>query len=152
MNRLYVVVLGIFVIVIATALNDVVAALTVAYDILGGGLLVPILGGFWWKRATGIGALWAMGVGTIVTLGTMFVVGDLLANEPIYFGLASALVAYVVASLLTKPTPASVLKIWTDRLAGGAATDAAACAAAASAASASAASVDSAASDSSKVP
>ena len=39
-DRLYVVVLGIAVIVIAALLNDVVAALTIAYDILVGGLLV----------------------------------------------------------------------------------------------------------------
>ncbi|KWX61943.1 sodium:solute symporter, partial [Mycobacterium sp. NAZ190054] len=75
-DRMYVVVLGIAVIVIAALLNDVVAALTIAYDILVGGLLVAILGGFVWKRATGAGALWSMGVGTVVTLGTMAVVGD----------------------------------------------------------------------------
>jgi solute:Na+ symporter, SSS family len=117
-DRLYVVVLGIAVIVIAALLNDVVAALTVAYDILVGGLLVAILGGFLWKRATGTGALWSMAVGTVVTLGTMFAVGDVLANEPIYYGLAASLVAYVVASLLTTRTPAHVLQVWDDRLAG----------------------------------
>jgi SSS family solute:Na+ symporter len=117
-DRLYVVVLGIAVIVIAALLNDVVAALTIAYDILVGGLLVAILGGFLWKRATGTGALWSMGVGTVVTLGTMFAVGDVLANEPIYYGLAASLVAYVVASLLTPRTPADVLEVWDDRLAG----------------------------------
>ena len=117
-DRLYVVALGIAVIVIAALLNDVVAALTIAYDILVGGLLVAILGGFLWKRATGTGALWSMGVGTVVTLGTMFAVGDVLANEPIYYGLASSLVAYVVASLLTTRTPADVLQVWDDRLAG----------------------------------
>ena len=117
-DRLYVVVLGIAVIVIAALLNDVVAALTIAYDILVGGLLVAILGGFLWKRATGAGALWSMGVGTVVTLGTMFVVGDVLANEPIYYGLAASLVVYVVASLMTPRTPANVLRVWDDRLAG----------------------------------
>lgn len=116
-NRLYVVVLGIVVIIVAALLNDVVAALTVAYDILVGGLLVAILGGFVWKRATGAGALWSMAVGTIVTLGTMVVVGDVLANEPIYFGLGASLLVYVVVSLVTPRTPASVLKIWNDRLA-----------------------------------
>jgi SSS family solute:Na+ symporter len=117
-DRLYVAVLGIAVIVIAALLNDVVAALTVAYDILVGGLLVAILGGFLWKRATGTGALWSMAVGTVVTLGTMFAVGDVLANEPIYYGLAASLVAYVVGSLLTPRTPADVLAVWDDRLAG----------------------------------
>lgn len=117
-DRLYVVVLGIVVIVIAALLNDVVAALTIAYDILVGGLLVAILGGFIWKRATGTGALWSMGVGTVVTLGTMFIVGDVLANEPIYYGLGASLIAYVVASLLTPRTAPEVLQVWDDRLAG----------------------------------
>ncbi|MDV3127967.1 sodium:solute symporter [Mycobacterium sp. 21AC1] len=117
-DRRYVAVLGILVIVIAALLNDVVGALTIAYDILVGGLLVPILGGFLWKRATGAGALVAMAVGTVVTLGTMAIVGDVLANEPIYYGLATSLIAYVAVSLATARTPAAVLKVWDNRLAG----------------------------------
>ena len=96
-------VLGIVVIIIAALLNDVVGALTIAYDILVGGLLVAILGGFLWKRATGAGALVSMAVGTVVTLGTMAIVGDVLANEPIYYGLAASLIAYIVVSLATTP-------------------------------------------------
>lgn len=117
-DRLYVVVLGVVVIIIAALLNDVVAALTIAYDILVGGLLVAILGGFMWKRATGLGALSSMAVGTVVTLGTMFVVGDVLANEPIYYGLGSSLVVYVVVSLMTPRTAPEVLDEWDARLAG----------------------------------
>ena len=117
-DRRYVAVLGILVIIIAALLNDVVGALTLAYDILVGGLLVAILGGFLWKRATGAGALASMAVGTVVTLGTMAVVGDVLANEPIYYGLAASLIAYIVVSLLTPRTSAAVMQVWEDRLAG----------------------------------
>ncbi|AQA04303.1 sodium:solute symporter [Mycobacterium sp. MS1601] len=117
-DRMYVVVLGVLVIIIAALLNDVVAALTIAYDILVGGLLVAILGGFVWKRATGTGALWSMAAGTVTTLTTMVVVGDVLANEPIYYGLAASVITYVVGSLASKPTDAAVLSTWTDRLAG----------------------------------
>ena len=117
-DRRYVVVLGIVVIVIAALLGDVVAALTIAYDILVGGLLVAILGGFLWKRATGAGALSSMAVGTVVTLATMAIVGDVLANEPIYYGLASSLIVYVVVSLATSRTDTAVLAEWDDRLAG----------------------------------
>ncbi|MGO4443994.1 sodium:solute symporter [Mycobacterium sp. 2YAF39] len=116
-DRLYTVALGIAVIVIAALLNDVVNALTIAYDILVGGLLVPILGGFLWKRATGIGALSAMAAGTVVTLGSMAIFG-VAANEPIYYGLAASLIAYVVGSLVSSRTPANVLQVWDDRLAG----------------------------------
>ena len=108
--------LGLVVIVIAAVLGDVVTALTIAYDILVGGLLVPILGGFWWQRATGAGALAAMAAGTLVTLGTMAVVGDVLANEPIYLGLGASLLAYVTVSLVTPPTRPEVLAVWNERL------------------------------------
>ena len=72
---------------IGYVLQDVVAALTVAYDILVGGLLVPILGGLVWRRGTNVGAIAAMAVGTVATLATMTILGDIYANEPIYAGL-----------------------------------------------------------------
>jgi len=56
-NRLYVAGFGILMVVIACVLQDVVNALTVAYDILVGGLLVPILGGLVWRRGNNTGAL-----------------------------------------------------------------------------------------------
>src|SRR6476469_5504598 len=120
-NRLYVAGFGIVMVVIACILQDVVAALTVAYDILVGGLLVPILGGLVWRRGTNVGAVAAMAVGTVATLATMVVVGDIFANEPIYVGLASGLVVYVVGSLATKPTAPEILAEWDRRSRGAAA-------------------------------
>ncbi len=117
-NRIYVAAFGILMIVIACILQDVVAALTVAYDILVGGLLVPILGGLLWRRGTNVGAVAAMAVGTVVTLATMIIVGDIFANEPIYFGLASGLVVYIIGSLLTKPTASDVMAEWDRRSRG----------------------------------
>ena len=72
-DRMWVLGLGIVAIVIAIILKDVVAALTIAYDILVGGLLVAILGGLVWKRGTGVAAVASMAVGTVVTLGTMII-------------------------------------------------------------------------------
>ena len=117
-NRAYVVVIGIAVVVISSLLSDVVSALTIAYDILVGGLLVPILGGFVWRRGTGAGAVVAMATGTVATLATMAAVGDVLANEPVYAGLVVSAAAYVLVSLLTRPTESAVMREWTDRLAG----------------------------------
>ena len=114
-DRIYVAGFGLLMIAIACALQDVVAALTVAYDILVGGLLVPILGGLIWRRGTNVGALLAMGVGTLATLITMAVVGDLYANEPIYVGLAAGLVVFVAGSLASRPTPPAVLAEWDRR-------------------------------------
>ncbi|MEV0369207.1 sodium:solute symporter [Streptomyces sp. NPDC050636] len=116
-NRAFILLMGVAVIAIAITLNDVVAALTVAYNLLVGGLLVPILGGLMWKRGTGAGALAAVAVGGVTVIGLMFSLG-VLANEPIYYGLIASLVAYVVVSLATRPTDASVLAAWRARLAG----------------------------------
>ncbi len=117
-NRLYVAGFGVVMIAIACALQDVVAALTIAYDILVGGLLVAILGGLVWRRGTNVGALVSMAAGTIATLATMVVVGDIYANEPIYVGLAAALVGYLAGSLASRPTDPQVLATWDRRLTG----------------------------------
>ena len=118
--------LGIVAILIAIITKDVVAALTIAYDILVGGLLVAILGGLVWKRGTGLAAAASMAVGSVVTLGTMIVLeinakaplDGVFANEPIYYGLISSAVVYVAVSLLTKPTDPQVMRNWVRRVAG----------------------------------
>ena len=45
------------------AMHDVIAALTVAYDLLVGGLLVPMLGAMLWRGGTTAGALASIAVG-----------------------------------------------------------------------------------------
>ncbi|MEU9605333.1 sodium:solute symporter [Streptomyces sp. NPDC048057] len=116
-NRVFILVMGVAVVLIAIALNDVVEALTVAYNLLVGGLLVPILGGLLWKRGTVQGALAAVAVGGLAVVGLMGAYG-ILATEPVYYGLLSSLAAYLVVSLLTEPTDAAVLANWRERLAG----------------------------------
>jgi SSS family solute:Na+ symporter len=59
-----------------------------------------------------------MAVGTVATLATMVVVGDIFANEPIYVGLAAGLVVYVAGSLATRPTGPEVLAEWDRRSRG----------------------------------
>ncbi|AWI28883.1 sodium:solute symporter [Streptomyces sp. ICN441] len=116
-NRLFILAMGVAVIGIAIALNNVVEALTVAYNLLVGGLLVPILGGLLWKRGTVYGALSSVVVGGLAVIGLMATFG-ILANEPIYYGLLASLVTYVVVSLATKPTDEAILADWRERLAG----------------------------------
>jgi len=115
-SRWYILGFGVLVIAIACVLGDVVAALTIAYDILVGGLLAAILGGMLWKRGTIVGALASIITGTVLTLGTMAVVGDIYANSPIFAGLIGSLVAYVAGSLLSKPTPESIRAEWDRRI------------------------------------
>lgn len=125
-NRYWVLGLGIVAIIIAISTKDVVAALTIAYDILVGGLLVAIIGGLVWKRGTGIAAAASMAVGSVITLGTMIILeinakaplDGIYANEPIYYGLIASAIVYVAVSLFSKPTDPAVMKAWTDRVAG----------------------------------
>jgi SSS family solute:Na+ symporter len=116
-NRAFILIMGVGVICIAIALNDVVEALTVAYNLLVGGLLVPILGGLLWKRGTVYGALSSVVVGGCSVIGLMAAYG-ILANQPVYYGLTASLAAYVVVSLATPPTDEAVLANWRERLAG----------------------------------
>ncbi len=123
-NRMWVLGLGVLAVVVAIVLNDVVVALTIAYDILVGGLLVAILGGLIWKRGTGQGAAVSMVAGAVVTLGSLAyyassgINGGIYANEPIYFGLVASALAYIGVSLATKPTDAAVMDAWNRRVAG----------------------------------
>ncbi|WP_217546455.1 sodium:solute symporter [Streptomyces sp. GbtcB6] len=116
-NRLAIAVLGAVAMGIACVLGDVLSALTVAYNLLVGGLLVPILGGLLWRRGNLPGALTAMIAGG-TTVITLMVTDGLLANEPIYYGLLASLLAYVAVSLATRPTDETLLEAWRRRLAG----------------------------------
>ncbi|MGW6933298.1 sodium:solute symporter [Lentzea sp. NPDC054927] len=116
-NRMFTLAIGVVAIAIAVALNDVVAALTVAYNILVGGLLVAIIGGLVWKRGTRLGAMVSMAVGSLTAIGFMVFV-DVYANEAIYYSLGASFVTYVVVSLATPATDAAVLANWDRRVAG----------------------------------
>lgn len=115
-SRIYVLVFGVAVIAIACALHDVVAALTLAYDILVGGLAVAVIGGFVWGRGTIAGALASIVAGIAVTLGGLAYYGDLYANAPIFMGLAASAITFATASLLTTPTPQALRAEWDRRI------------------------------------
>jgi solute:Na+ symporter, SSS family len=116
-SRLATLLVGVVVLVIAVIVNDVVGALTVAYDLLVGALFVPIIGALFWRRATGTGALVSMLVGGVVVVGLMAWQG-LLANSPIYGGLLASLVAFVVVSLLTPQASEHEAAAWDQRMTG----------------------------------
>jgi hypothetical protein len=71
---------------VPSAAAAIVEALTPAYNLLVGGLLVPILDGLLWKRGTAPGALSSVVAGGAAVVGLMAWKG-ILANEPVYYGL-----------------------------------------------------------------
>jgi SSS family solute:Na+ symporter len=99
-NRLFTLLTG-AVVGIALVVNDVISALTLAYNLLVGGMLIPLIGAIFWKRATTPGAITSMTLGFVTALVFMFKDG-LDANTPIYYSLAVALVSFVGVSLLSR--------------------------------------------------
>jgi SSS family solute:Na+ symporter len=83
--------------VISCSMHDVIVALTVAYDLLVGALLVPVIGAMMWPRGTTAGALASIAVGaTLVT--ALLAWAGLDSDLPIYAGLGGSLVVYLVVS------------------------------------------------------
>jgi len=103
-TRIATVAVGAVVIGISLVLNDVVGALTVAYDLLTGALFVPIVAALLWPRGTAQGAVASIAVSSVVIVVTMLAT-DLYANEPILYGLLASLVTFVGVSLVTAPKP-----------------------------------------------
>ncbi|WP_434572553.1 sodium:solute symporter [Pseudomonas sp. Z3-8] len=99
-NRIATLLLGAMVLAIALVVSDVISALTLAYNLLVGGMLIPLIGAIYWKRATTAGAITSMSLGFVTALFFMFKDG-LDANTPIYYSLSVALVSFVVVSLLS---------------------------------------------------
>lgn len=117
LNRAFVLGGGVLVILLSVVVRDVVGALTIAYNLLVGGLLVPIIGALFWRRAGAAGALASMAVGSLTVIALMLAKG-MFANEPIYYGLIASAITFVVVSLLTTPTSNVQLAAWEARLRG----------------------------------
>ncbi|MGH8382152.1 sodium:solute symporter [Pseudomonas sp.] len=100
-NRLFTLLTGIAVLGIALVVEDVISALTLAYNLLVGGMLVPLIGAIYWKRATTAGAITSMTLGFVTALAFMIKDG-MDANTPIYYSLAIALVSFVLVSLMSR--------------------------------------------------
>ncbi|MCY1211951.1 hypothetical protein D9M72_236740 [compost metagenome] len=91
---------------IALVVSDVISALTLAYNLLVGGMLIPLLGAIYWKRASTAGAIASMVLGSLTACIFMFTDG-LEANTPIYYSLAVGAVSFVVVSLLSRHSSAA---------------------------------------------
>ncbi|EFF77650.1 sodium:solute symporter [Achromobacter piechaudii] len=87
---------------IALVVDDVLSALTCAYNLLVGGMLVPLLGAIYWRRATTAGAVASMLLGCALSIAYMLKDG-LAANTPVYAALAASATSFVLISLLGPP-------------------------------------------------
>jgi SSS family solute:Na+ symporter len=81
---------GAAVVGVSLIVNDVVGALTVAYDLLTGALFVPIVLGLLWSRGTARAAVASMAVSSVVVV-VLLLTSGLYSNDPIIYGLLSSL-------------------------------------------------------------
>jgi SSS family solute:Na+ symporter len=100
-NRICTLFSGLAVLGIALVVDDVLSALTLAYNILVGGMLIPLIGAIFWKRATAAGATVSMALGVTTAIGFMIKDG-IDANTPIYYSLVIGLISYTAVSLLSR--------------------------------------------------
>lgn len=101
--RLCTCLVGVVTVILALLVNDVVGALTIAYNLLVGGMLIPIIGAMFWRRASNAGAITGMLAGFVAVI--IFMIKDgMLANSPIYAGLLANAALFVIVSLLRPST------------------------------------------------
>ena len=97
---------GVLMTIVASGTNDVIAAITVAYDLLVGALFVPVMGAMLWRRGTAAGAIASIAV-SAPTVVIALITQGIDSDAPIYAGFGMSLVVFIVISLVTRPAPAA---------------------------------------------
>lgn len=97
-SRALTLVLGVLAAAAACVMRDVIAALTVAYDLLVGAIFVPIMASIFLSRGSPGAALLSIILGAIVVL-TLLAVYGIDSSVPIYGGLIMSLATFVIGTL-----------------------------------------------------
>ncbi|KUG24896.1 putative sodium-solute symporter [hydrocarbon metagenome] len=100
-SQIMTLVLGVFALLLATNMQNVLELMLYSYAFMVSGLFVPVIGAFYWKRSSSIAAFWAMllGGGTTITLivASVKLPFNLDAN---IFGITMSLLVFVVLSYI----------------------------------------------------
>jgi SSS family solute:Na+ symporter len=99
-SRIVTLLLGAVMIVLSCYMHDVVAALSIAYDFLVGGLLVAVTGAILWPRGTSAAALASIATGSILVC-VLLALRGINSDLPLYIGLGGSFLVYVLVSLGT---------------------------------------------------
>ncbi len=99
LSRVVTSIIGIATIVFALWIQNVLVALDVAYAVLSGAVFVPVILGFFWKRATAKAAFYSIIVSTITILTGLAIEG-ISSTNPILYGIATSVVVMVLVSLI----------------------------------------------------
>jgi solute:Na+ symporter, SSS family len=105
-------VLGIVALLLASTMETVLDIMLYSYAVMVSGLLIPVLGGLYWKKSSSAGALAAIVIGGGITLiltaipeinriyGYDYGFEMPLGLDPIIFGISAALIVFVLLSYL----------------------------------------------------
>jgi SSS family solute:Na+ symporter len=107
--------LGVVILATALLIQDVLVALDIAYTLLTGSLFVPVLAGFFWKRATARGTLVSVSASALVSAVAMAVFGP-GSTPPILLGMGTSFATLMAASYATRPPEPARLSEWHRRL------------------------------------
>lgn len=96
--------IGVVALLIAAVMTSVLDLMLYSYSFMVSGLLVPVIGGIFWKRSTATGAFWSMliGGGTTIALSITSVALPFGLDGNV-FGISASLLVFVVLSLLERP-------------------------------------------------
>ncbi|MDA5109057.1 sodium:solute symporter [Brevibacillus thermoruber] len=103
LSRVTTLFIGALAIVFSIWIQDVLVALDVAYAILSGAIFVPLVVGYFWKRATAKAAFSSIIAGTVVVLAGLAIEG-LSSTNPIMYGIAVSLAVMIGMTYATAPS------------------------------------------------
>ncbi|MCG7337623.1 sodium:solute symporter [Sporosarcina sp. ACRSM] len=92
-------IIGIATIVFALWIQNVLVALDVAYAVLSGAVFVPVILGFFWKKATAKAAFYSI-IASTITILTGLAIEGISSTNPILYGIATSVVVMVLVSLV----------------------------------------------------
>ena len=108
LSRIWTLVIGALAIVISFLIPQIVKLLLMSYTLYTSGVFIPVVGGFFWKKATREGAIAALVTGTVIAVASIGGVSFFGIPTEIFSGLV-CLVIFVGVSLATqKNAPAAV--------------------------------------------
>jgi len=105
MSQIATLVIGLCALLLAGMMTNVLDLMLYSYAFMVSGLLVPVIGAFYWKKSTPAGAMGAMLIGGGTTI-TLQIAGLTLPYnlDPNVFGISASLLSFIIISLLTFKT------------------------------------------------
>ena len=98
-------IIGMFALLLAGAMNNVLNLMLDSYAFMVSGLFVPVIGALYWQKSTPSGALTAMLAGGITTISLRYSeIGLPYDLDPNVFGITMSAIVFVLVSLGTQPS------------------------------------------------